>query len=193
MAYPVRACKQGRLAATYSLLVPSRSTARPSIHPINRTAAQPDLVALPVERRREQKKKTREREKKSRPSHRQAAGPPIFLPHRLYGTSEIGGFILKHQGRDGSVTMELVRGEGGAKQILLLLGPTYRECAGAAHPGGQEQDRSRRNSRNETVVHPRKSDAVSSYVPTLKPCRMVPSSSPPSSYPRPGATVGRAL
>lgn len=26
----------------------------------------------------------------------------------------------------------------------------------------------------QTVVHPRESDAVSSYVPTLKPCRQVP-------------------
>lgn len=88
---PARAVKQGRLAGTYSILAPSRSTARPSIHPINRTAAQPDLVALPGERRREQKKKTRERGKKSRPSHRQAAGPPIILPHRLYGTLRLAG------------------------------------------------------------------------------------------------------
>lgn len=69
--------------------------------------------------------------------------------------------------------MELVRGEGGgqAESLCCLV-----LCIGSAlEPrtpgGGGEQDR-RRDSRNETVVHPRKSDAVSSYVPTLKPCRL---------------------
>lgn len=60
-------------------LVPSRSTARPSIHPINRTAAQPDLVALPGERRREQEKKPRE-SKKQKQTIAQTGGRTSHLP-----------------------------------------------------------------------------------------------------------------
>lgn len=86
MAYPhgQSARQVGGLAGTSPLLVPSRSTARPSIHPINRLASQPDLVALPGERRREGKKN---QDKGKKQSIAQTGGrAALFLPHRLYGT-----------------------------------------------------------------------------------------------------------
>lgn len=110
--------RAGGQAGRY-LLPPSssRSTARPSIHPINRLASQPDLVALPGERRREEKKN---REKQKQSIAQTGGRAALLLPHRLYGTSEIGVIILKHQGRDGSVSNHGTS-EGAKAAFLVVL------------------------------------------------------------------------
>lgn len=83
--------------------------------------------------------------------------------------------------------MELVR---GAKQQFFWF------CVrGLRRSRAPEEENERRDSRNEskqTVVHPCKSDAVSSYVPNLKPCPQIPGYQqelqPASRAPSPGGS-----
>lgn len=146
--------------------------------PINRPAgrAKPRGLSRGAETRGENECKRREKA-----AHRTDRRPGLHTScHTAFkGPSEIGVFMLKHQDRvESGTTEQSDGGQAGVFQgFVLVLQP------GAPRPELSARTKRERNGADEihtqqetkpTVVHPRESDAVSSYVHTPKPCPRIP-------------------